>query len=317
MKQVQKNSVNIIFFLFLFTAINSLKAQTSVFEDAGGESAFKIFENAITVNAKNESISFSSDIFKRANATNTRFRRFGISGSISANEGIANLKDKNGFLIDGQVGIYKGWKTTKPIGPGITGPGWVQEFYISLKGTVDRNKFFNTATPAELISSKGYGGVKFETGFYGYYGDISWGVSANVAKTTNIAKLSPNTVTTIMQVVGASSIEETETAFNTSSFRPSLNAFNFNGDAATLLNPSAAAGGAAALHLAFHFRYKTLQEYKPLFNPALGFYIAQTGAPHNVTAGINIQLNDAFNVNNSTSSACKRLVLNLTAGFRL
>lgn len=323
MKQGLKNSNKILRIIFAFASlvfINNGNAQTSIFQDADGESAFKVFGSAVTINTKDENISFSSDFINKAFQSNTKFNRWGVSAKIIANEGIANLKDEKGFLIDGQIGIYRGWKKTKLIGAVASpGPGWAHEKYISLNGSVDRNKIFNVNNlPDNLVYNKGYGGWKLEAGWFGYYGDVLWGISANSGKKTNVDDIKQKVISRLSQSINNDTITvvNQESAYDANQFKTGLNNFNLNGDIGISLTKNFS-NNVGPLLLAFHFRYQALEKSKPKFNPAIGFYISKVGAPQDVVIGLNVQLQDAFNVDNSDNSFWKRTTLNLTAGFKI
>lgn len=309
-----KNIVVILITIIGFS-ING-KSQTSVFQDAKGESAFKIFGSAITLNAKDQSLSFSSDVFKRDNQSHTKFNRFGLFAKVTANEGIAALKNETGFLIDGETGIYLGERITSMPGPR---EGWAHEKYFSANILIDRNKLYNiTNAINEVTYNKGNIGWKLEVGWFGYTSNWLWGMSGNLGQKSNVDDLKQDVVSSLTQTSNNISILKQTSAYNFSELKTNLYTSNFNADAALLLNRVATTtAGVGALLLGFHIRYNIMEDVKPSFNPAIGLYISKPGAPKDVVAGLNFQLEDAFNVNDADKPTWKRIGINLTAGFKI
>jgi hypothetical protein len=314
MKQVQKNSNRIFILmvgiLFLFNC--RINAQTSAVQDATGEAAYKVFGSAITINTSDENISFSHDILKRSNSK--RFKRFGIMAKITPNEGIANLRNDDGFLIDGELGVYRGWKTTSSH-RALT--GWSREIYASINGSVDRNKFYNiNNSPDDLIYSKGYAGFKIELGSFGYYGDVLWGLSINAGNKTNVEDIDQKTISQLVMASNLDSLRITnnEAAYDINEFKQNLTFVNINADGFYPLSTDSTLGN---LYLGLHLRAKAMQDFKFKLNPAIGLYISKVGAPQSIVIGLNLQMMDMFNADKSDDSSINRMVINLTAGFKL
>lgn len=315
------------FLIFCLVTVlsNNVNAQNSLFQDSKGESAFKVFDNSIIFNAADANLGLNFNAFSRsANASNTEFDRVGFNLKVTTNEGVANLKNDNGFLVDGEIGIYYGKKFTSDPTADMSTPGWASETFISSNLLVDRNKFYNGQDINQSTFNQGELGYKVEIGNFGWYGDILYGVAFNIQQQDNIEDIKQNTISTIITSGNNNAIQtlRQENAYNILEYKENQNSYNINGDFAFLLNPEDATvlvnnkPYVPPIHGAFHFRFTKLQGAKPMYNPAIGLYLNQTGAPRNVVTGFNIQLLDAFNVEDSDNSTFERTTINLTAGFK-
>lgn len=307
-------------FGILITSSLLVQAQTSVFQDASGESAFKVFGSAITINTTNQNISFSSDVIRRVGDSSEKFNRWGINAKLTAKEGLANLKGEDGFLIDGEFGLYRGWKITKNIGAGESQePGWAHEKYVSINADVDRNKLYDFNRVKDKVTfNKGYAGWKLESGWFGYYGNFLWGFSVNGGQKTNSADIKQKSVSTLIQSSYQDSVAayKQESAYDISELKSDLFFVNANADLAISLVKDVSKDVGPIL-LALHLRYQALQNDKNKFNPALGVYISKIRAPRDVVIGVNAQFQDVFNASKNDTTSWQRLNLNLTAGFKL
>jgi hypothetical protein len=295
-------------------------AQTSIFTDGKGESAYKLFGNAITVNTSDASVSAALNVLNRdLDATHTRFNRTGINISLNAKDGLSNIKSDDGFLINGSIGLFKGWKRTSAATD--TGSAWAHEYYLSGNFLVDRNKLYDLSKATDKVYDQGNAGWKIAVGKSGYCGNWLYGMEVNFGQSTNAKDLKQLTVSTL-QAGSTDSVKifKEQQAFSHSDFLGAQFNVHANADIAYGLNAQTAANNKdiPPLFAAFHFRYETFQLSKPQFNPALGFYIASSGKPRSIVGGFLLQETDLFNVLSAKNSSFgKRIGISFTAGFNL
>ena len=299
----------------------SLSAQTSLFQDSYGESAYKVLGTAVTLNPGDENISASADIYfrrKKGPDSGNHFRRLGIYARIGANEGLINLKSASGFLIDGEAGFYHSWIRTSP----ITDPE-VSVRVVYLNGTImtDRNQVYNASnlSPASIYR-KGYAGWRVEGGMYGYKENLLWGMGLNAGQKTNIDYLGANTLAILDPSSNDSVLVWQQTsAYDDAALQGGLGYLNVNADAAFLLNRNAVTNPAREippLFFAVCLRYRIMEGEQATFNPGCGLYMSRIGAPQDVVIGLSTQLQDALDVAGSGASVWKRTSLNLTVGYK-
>lgn len=300
-----------------------MHGQVSLFQDAKGESAIKLFGSAFVFNTTNENLAVSLDLFKRSDisgASFDKFNRWAFNLDLAANEGLVNLKTEDGFLIDGSVGVYRGWKkAAKAAG---SGSGWAHETFVSGNLLVDRNKLYNSVLPSDdVIYTKGHLGWKFETGRFGYVGDFLYGLTASLKQQTNIGDLTARSVQFLNYASSDDSLRvyTTKSAFDVSQFDGRQHSFNLNADGLLLINRTAATSGTGipTLFFGLHARLRKVFEQAIQFNPALGLYIGKPGAPRNIIGGVNLQFVDLFNGQDANTGVWRRTALNVSIGFRL
>ena len=292
-------------------------SQTSVFQDVGGESAYKAFGTTITINAKDENIAFSSDFISRHNTSRTRFNIWGINAKATADEGIANLKNEKGFLVDGELGLYKAWKTTSAMPLPAGASAFVYQKYVSLNLRVDRSKLFNLNNATDdIVYSKGYAGWRGELGGFGYRGNWLWGAGTSFGEKKNADDIDQKTISFLETSKNNDSVSvyTEEKAFDDSEFKGHVKNFNLNADFGYLISKGNATLG--SLFIVAQLRYKTQQYQKPEFNPGAGIFLSAPGSPSDIVAGLSFQLKDLFNTKNSDNTTWQRLAINLTAGFK-
>lgn len=313
--------------LLIFIIPVAAFSQTSILQDAKGEAAFKAFGNQISVNAQDKSFATSFNTLRRSignsDSTISKFERLGINLKLNSNEGVANLKNSKGVLIDGELGVYFGRKTTlKPDHRNPNHEGWSSEWYGAFNISVDRNKFFDINNiPEKITSNQGHLGWKMEAGNYGYKGNLLYGFGANLGQSTNIDDLKANTVHTLITSSASDSVRvfKEEKAFDRSKFNSHQFFTRFNMDLAWLLNRKKTADISSEIppvFASFHFRSNYVDDSFDI-SPALGFYIGKPGAPRDIVAGISFQVLNLLNSKKQDNNAWNRSVLNLTAGFKI
>jgi hypothetical protein len=313
----------ILIIISLLACSSAISGQASIFQDVTGESAFKMFGNSFSLNTKKESIDLSLNVLRRDSRNNTFFSRWALNAKVSANEGLGNLKSDKGFLLDGEFGVYKGWKTTAlMVGPAASTAGWAKEWFLSVNYKLDRSKLYNLGNPPDRrVFSKGFSGVKLEGGVFGYNTrDILYGASISLGVRTNAEDLKPYTISVLQQSSNNDSVLvfKEESAYSLSEFRGHQNFANLNLDFAIPLIKESISTELPQLSLAFLMRYKILGYEKPKFNPGVGLFIGKPGAPRSILLGISAQLLDAFNVaDEQNTNPWKRTVINFTAGFKI
>lgn len=292
-------------------------SQTSVFQDGKGESAFKLFGNGIVLNTKDESLSAAVNVFRRGSAT--KFTRWGINLNLLAKDGIASLKTGDGFLINGNLGLFRGWKNASD--PHSLKTAWAYETYVSANLVIERNKLYDINRLTDNVFDQGNAGWKIAVGRSGYYGNWLFGGEINFGQSTNSKDLDALTVSTIQSgSTDLIKIYKEQSAFDKSEFKGKQFNVHLNADIAYDITGKASAGSTDVPPIfgAFHFRYVILESSKPQFNPAIGFYFGNPGNPTSIVGGFNIQETDVFNVLDAkNSSFFKRLGINITAGFKL
>ena len=314
-----------ILIILLLLCSFHLSAQRSIFQDSEGESAFKIFGSGFTINTKDNSIALSLDTLyrKKEGARNhpTKFKRSGLNLKLNAEEGIANIKNSEGFLIDGEFGVYKGWKKTTDPKDTIT-PAWVDEFYLSIGISGERNKYYDSnKSKKDFIFNEGNLSWKIELGKFGYLKNFLYAISTSGGQMSNIENLKQFKVDEQKFTGFNDSIQvfKETSAYNYNKFSKDLWYWKINADFAFfLMNTPVLKNKSEAIpiYMAVHLRYNVLESYKPRFNPALGLYFGKKGSPQKIFAGFNIQVDDACNVANSENSYWKRTVFNITAGYQ-
>lgn len=303
---------------FIFLGIYTTHAQTSIFEDSEGESAYKLFDNAIAINSSAQSVTFNIARLDSADVFNSpfHFTRKGISVKINAQEGISNIKVEDEFTLDGEIGVYYGIKKTG----NLKGTDFKYERYISGGAGIERNAFFTTENDSIQIETISRSNFRFEIGQFGYVNRWLYGINIKGGLRSNINGLRANNLITITDSVssGAVLITSEQTAFNRANYQTNLAFINFNADIAFQLNKKqVSAGEMPGISAAFHFRYSVLEDVKPRFNPAVGLYFAaKEGAPQKIGFGINAQLIDAFDVQNNRNTAWERTAITLNAGYK-
>lgn len=306
--------------LSLFS-FGKVTAQTSVFQDAKGEAAYKVNGSVVSINPADGNISVNADLrYGRVKGpdSGTNFRRLGFFAQISANEGLVNLKEASGFPVDGQVGFYYAFIKTAP----ITDPDtWVRSFFLSGNLLLDRTRMYllDDAGGSVIMSTEVYTGWKLEAAYNGFKGNLLWGVSVNGGQRTNIDYLRAQTVAFLKSSVQGVSIWDEQKAYDFTQYTPGVGFVNGNADFAYLLNRKSVIKAGKQLPPVFaaaSLRYAILEDELPMFNPALGIYMSRVGAPQDVALGISAQIQDAFNVYDSPLSAWQRTTLNLTIGYK-
>lgn len=296
-------------------------AQTSLFQDAKGEAAYKVNGSVVSINPADGNISVNTDVrYGRVKGpdSGTNFRRMGFFAQISANEGLVNLKEAEGFPVDGQFGFYYAFVKTAP----ITDPDtWVRSFFLSGNLLLDRSRMYRLDDVGAQVklSTEVYTGWKLEAAYNGFKGNLLWGVSANGGQKTNIDYLSSQTVATLQTSVQGVNIVDEQKAYNYMDYDPGVGFMNANADFAYLLNRKMVTRAGKELPPIFaaaSLRYVVLEGELPLFNPALGIYMSRVGAPQDVVLGVSAQVQDAFNVYDSPLSSWQRMTLNLTIGYK-
>lgn len=301
----------------------TLFSQTSVLQDSKGESAFKVFEDVLTVNAQDKSIAFSFNTLKRSlekKGSLDRFERLGLNLKINSNEGIANLKNSGGFLIDGELGIYLGRKSSTRADIKGDLSGSAHEWYGSLNLLIDRNKIYDINNPTDdLVYTKASAGWKAEVGKFGYKENLLYGVALNFGQETNVDDLQANTISSLVFTPSASTqIFSEESAYDVSQFDSNRFFTRINADFAYLLNRNCIANDSPKvppIFATFLFRSSYVNDRAEI-SPALGIYIGKKGAPRDIVAGVSIQTLDLFNSSDSEDNTWERTIINLTAGFK-
>ena len=297
-------------------------SQTSIFQDASGESAFKLFGTAVTVNTKAESIEGSVDLLRR-NPNTDRFQRWGINLKLASNEGLANIKGEDGLFVDGTLGIYRGWKKVSPAVAPPGSAGWMRERFVALNGGVDQNKFFNsTLSSDDLIFNQSDFTWKFELGQFGYHGNFLYGVGTSVKRQTNIGDLQTKTLRMLNYALYNDSalIYSEKKAFDQAEFTGSNHVFSLNADGAWLLNrvlASTAGSNVPPVYGALHFRYSVAEGSVGKLNPGFGIYLGQPDNPLSVLGGFNVQFIDLFNGADAETSVWNRTAISIVVGFKL
>jgi len=304
---------------YCFLSIAAI-GQTSIFQDAKGESGFKFFGSAITINAKAESINAALDCFRRNPSTN-KFDRWGVNLEVASNEGLANIKSEKGLLFDGSVGIYRGWKESAPAAG--TGAGWTYERFISVNTGLDQNKFFNAGLPKkDMLFNKSDFTWKVELGQFGYFGNLLYGFSGSFKSQSNIGDLQPKSIRLLeYQLYNDSTlIYSDKKAYDETKFTGNQHVFSINADGALLLNQqviSLPGSTVPPMYAAVHLRYQKIEDIDGQFNPGVGFYIGRPKNPRVIIGGFNIQFLDLFNTEDKQTNAWKRASINIVAGFKL
>ncbi|UOQ54325.1 hypothetical protein [Hymenobacter cellulosivorans] len=307
-------------------AAHSSYAQTSIFEDSKGESSIKAFKNSITVNTADPNIALDFNTFQRRSTTPKskagydKFERLGILAKLKANEGVSALKNEDGFLVDGQLGLYYGLKNSLPAPIKTDEEGEAYETYFSANISLDRSEVYDLTRTKDVVYAKSSTGWKAEIGRFGYVGNLLYGVGANFGYSNNIEELSTKSIFLNSTSLNGNTAVKSKTAFDITEYKKNLFNSNLNGDIALLLNRQAAADSSSEtppIFAALHFRANYLDSYKVRLNPAAGIYLAKKGAPRNVVAGLNFQILDLLNSQNEESSAWDRLSISLNAGFQI
>ncbi|OKS84550.1 hypothetical protein [Mucilaginibacter polytrichastri] len=310
--------VPLLFVLVLGTGTITY-AQTSVFQDGKGESAYKLLGNAVSVNTGDKSLAATLKGKDEVSQNNTHFNSWAMNVNLAASDGSSALKSDDGFLFNGSIGASRIWKRVAPA-VGNT-DAWTNAWYINGNFLVERNKLYDLSLAKDKVFDQGNAGWKFAAGRSGYSGDHLWGYELNLGQATNAKDIKQTTVSTI-QSGGTDSIklEKQQSAYATSVFQGTQFNVQLNADYAWALTAKKAANNAdvPALYLAGLFRSKFFQLSKPQINPAIGLYIANPGKPQSISAGFNVQESDLFNVLHAKdSSVGKRIGISFTAGFSI
>ncbi|MBS1662815.1 MAG: hypothetical protein JST68_17350 [Bacteroidetes bacterium] len=311
-----KQLLILTFLLSYYTAI----AQVQLFQDAKGESALRLFGNSVSVNTKDQSISFSAGKYYNSISRPEYDIDHRWSGTLElkANEGITNLKDGNNYLIDGSIGVYYGWKKSSAYAM----PGRTRERFMAASIGDDRNKLFNNSLPKkDVVYSRGQLVYKLEAGQFGYIGDLLYGISTSYKQQTNINEIQTKSVSYLENDVSNDSIliYKEKQAYDIKEFIGSQHVLSINADAALLINSSqvVSPGNTPPAFLAFHFRYQYIEGRNGEFNPAIGFYLGRHSDPRTIIGGFNIQFMDVFNAKAQNTNAWERSSINFVVGFKL
>jgi len=311
--------------IFIFVAMPCFAfCQTSIFSDGTGQSAFKISGTAITANTKDESLDIAFDVLKRKKVKRVGsydfFKRWAVDLNLTATKGISSIKSSDGFPINANLGIYRGWKKS----PGLIAGNDMRETYISINVLSESDQLYDlTKATADASYAKTYPGWKAAIGRFGYCKNTLWGMELNFGQATNASQLTQATVSTLQNSSATDSVKvfKEQLAYSSSEFRSGQFNVHVNADLAFLLNSSEIVDTTKKIlpiFLGLHFRYVGYQLSKPQFNPAIGVYFGKIGAPRNVNLGVNMQFVDLTNALNAKSSnAWKRSTLGLTAGYQL
>jgi hypothetical protein len=312
----------LLVFIFMLSSYLAI-GQAGLFQDGKGESAAKVFGNSIAISTKDESISFAAGNYYRTihKTTFDRFKRWAVIAELRANEGLSNIKDGKDFLVDGNIGFYHGWKKV-PLATATTS-GWALERFISGSIGADRNKLFNTsATPKEMVYSKGEFVYKVELGQFGYKADYLYGVGVSFKQQTNVDDIKTKSVSFLdfISTNDSTMVFREKQAYDIKEFVGDQKVLSVNADWAILLNRKDAVGPGTApsVFFAFHFRYQLLEHETGQFNPGIGCYLGKHGGPRNIIGGFNIQFLDILNgQNDDETNALDRATINFVVGFKL
>ncbi len=295
-------------------------SQTSIFHDANGESAYKLFGSAVILNTKAESIEATIDLLRGTRKTD-HFHRWGVNLKLSSNEGLANIKGEKGLLVDGTLGIYRSWKKVAPA-VGNTS-AWMRERFMSVNTGIDQNKFFNTVKPSnEFIFNQSDFAWKFEGGQFGYMGDFLYGVGASFKRQSNIGDLQTKNIRLLNSSLYNDSalIYSEKKAFDQSEFTGENHVLSLNADGAWLLNrvlSSTVGSNIPSIYGAVHLRYMKAEESKGKFSPGVGIYLGEPDNPLSVIGGFNVQFADLFNAEDAKTNAWDRTAISIVVGFKL
>lgn len=310
-------NILILLSLFLFRTYNC-SCQTSVVQDAKGETSLNLgSEGIVAVNAKEESLSFSfgANVGTLANANSRTDTYLGIKAKAKAKNSISSLIKSENFQYDGSLGFFAFQTKTH-----LTGPvNRTDHFFISADYLLSRIKLFDQSRPfADQIIDEAPGGFKLSLG-YSQENQITglfpyvFGISVNAGQKNNTDELKALSIGNIITYSDPLSgqtrsvQQDVISAYDFGKYKNSISFFNFNADIGPQL-------GTRFLFL-LHPRYSVMQYRKPQFNPAVGFYLTGGGAPLEIVAGIQVQIQDYANTAKSDRSRGERTVLNLVAGF--
>ncbi|MEQ9403921.1 MAG: hypothetical protein RIM99_10065 [Cyclobacteriaceae bacterium] len=316
-----------IFLIFGLTAVslNLSYAQISVIQDGDGETSIQILTiNQIVFNAADEAISFtiSPSIFSNQNRG-----YWLIQSTANANKGSSSIFNKGEFNYSGKAGFNYVYDHSNYPGPGSTTSPNLKYSFIGLDIIYSRHSVLDTVQVfKDQLTDDTNLGVQLKFGYnwqnriidlpvLRWLGELSIGLSGSVGAKDNTGIIDAVEVTTIdttwVNGTKSRSIGSTKDVYLLHELDDNITFSRWNFDIGKRFFNQ-------RLLLNLHGTFATDEGKSVVFNPAIGLFLLEDGAPLEAVVGLQLQYKD-WSGNRiepgTTSTRWDRSAIVLTAGF--
>lgn len=286
----------------------SLFGQTNIIQDGDGETSLQTIGNLITFNTADASIGFN---FSPSEITNKDKFIWSISGSLGSKEGTTKIFSKGKLNFDGKLGMQ-----IITVADPTNGERGIKHWFFGTELLYTRiNVFDSLKVFEEQVYVKNNLGFRVNGGWnkQSTKKRFSYGVALSGGLKDNSDEFDPNdiitTISTITEDNQIRTLSSTESAYDITKLEKNKLFGKVNMDIGNYI------GSTKRLFANFHINYAFQQNVKPSFNPAIGLFYTEDGAPLEAVVGVQLQTKDWSNTHDSEYSRWERTSLIITAGF--